>query len=315
MISIVIPVYNEEESIASLYKELIATLKGNFDYELIFIDDGSSDSSLEKLKALASKDKKIKVFSFRKNRGKAEALTVGFEKSRGKYIATIDADLQDKPSDIPRLASKMDEGWDVVCGWRKKRKDSFTKVVSSKFFNLIARLFWGLELHDYNCGLKLYSSAAAKSLKLYGGMHRFTPLLASGQGFLVTEMPVYHEKRKFGKSKYGISKIFTDLPDIFTMLFLSKYGSRPLHFFGIVGSIFFTAGVFILFYLLYIKITEGVIGQRPIMFLGMILLLSGIQIFFTGFLADLFISINKREKSFLEQDNSETIIKYSSHKT
>lgn len=314
MISVVIPLFNEEESIEILHKDIVAELGINKDYELIFVDDGSLDSSLQILKNLLQKNTRIRIFSFRRRHGKAEALTFGFSKAKGEYIVTIDADLQDKPSEIPKLIKKARQGWDVVCGFRKKRKDSVVKVISSRIFNLTTRWFWGLKLHDYNCGLKVYSQAAAHSLQLYGGLHRFVPVLAHQQGFRVTEVEVIHEKRKFGKSKYTAVKILTDLPDIFTMLFLSKYGSRPLHFFGAIGFIFFTIGSLILLYLAYIKITQGSIGPRPILFLGMILVLSGLQTFFTGFLADLFLSSSQKGNYGESLYGKTSLLKYASEK-
>ncbi len=223
-------------------------------------------------------------------------------------MVTLDADLQDRPSEVPKLIEKIkEEGFDLACGWRKNRKDPLRKVISSKFFNFLASHFWGLKLHDYNCGLKAYTKDAAKSLRLYGGMHRFIPLLIHEQGFKVCEMPVDHEERKYGKSKYGFSKLWNDLPDIFTMLFLTRYSKRPLHFFGPVGFIFLTIGGAILAYLFVIKIMGQGIGDRPLLFLGMLLVLGGFQVLFTGFLADIIINTsNKEAKDFP--------IKYSSEK-
>lgn len=314
MISIVIPLFNEEENLELLHKDIVKEVGISKDYEIIFVDDGSLDSSLQILQGLLQKDKRIRIFSFRRHHGKAEALTFGFSKAKGEYVATIDADLQDKPSEISKLIKKAKEGWDVVCGFRKKRRDSLVKIISSRIFNLLTHWFWGLKLHDYNCGLKVYSQAAACSLKLYGGLHRFIPILAHQQGFSVTEVEVIHEKRRFGKSKYTATKILTDLPDIFTMLFLSKYGSRPLHFFGAIGFIFFAMGSLILFYLLYIKITKGIIGPRPILFLGMILVLSGLQTFFTGFLADLFLSFLQKGNYGESTYGRTSLLKYASEK-
>ncbi len=300
MISIVVPLYNEEDSIEELYREIAKSLK-NHKYQILFIDDGSVDKSLKILREIEKEDRNIKIYSFRKNIGKAEALTFGFQKAQGDYIITLDADLQDKPKEIVKLINKAEEGsWDVVCGWRKKRKDPISKVFSSKLFNSIASFFWGLKLHDYNCGLKLYSKEAAKSLNLYGGMHRFIPLLAHDQGFTVTEVEVENDKRKYGKSKYGFSKIWKDLPDIFTMLFLSKYRKRPFHFFGVAGAFLVLIGVVILGYLAYLRISGETIGQRPLLFFGMLLVISGFQLFFTGFLADLIINMShKQKKEFL----------------
>lgn len=303
MISIIVPLYNEEESIHAVYDQIVKDVKDK--HEIIFVDDGSTDTSLEILKQIAKTDIAVRIYSLRRNEGKAEALTLGFQKAKGDYIVTLDADLQDKPKEILKLIKKAEEGnWDVVCGWRKKRKDPIRKVFSSKFFNSIVSFFWKLKLHDYNCGLKLYAKETAKSLCLYGGMHRFIPLLAHDLGFAVTEVVVEHDRRKYGKSKYGFSKVWKDLPDIFTMLFLSKYGSRPFHFFGIAGAFFVLIGVVILGYLTYLRLSGETIGQRPLLFFGMLLVISGFQLFFTGFLADLIINMSHKE-------NKEFLLKYS----
>lgn len=297
MISIVVPVYNEEDSLQSFYAELSLIFDSSRNYEIIFIDDGSFDNSLNLLKKIASKDKKVKIYSFRRNQGKSEALTFGFQKAKGDYIVTLDADLQDKPSEISKLLDKAKDGQDLVCGWRKVRKDPLQKRLSSRLFNFLTRKFWGLNLHDYNCGLKVYTKKAANSIRLYGGLHRFIPILVYQCGFSVTEVVVEHRERKFGKSKYGFSKLWKDLPDIFTMIFLSKYGDRPLHFFGVAGFLLLLPGVIILGYLATIKFMGQGIGERPILFLGMLLVLSGFQVLFTGFLADLFINLSKRSNS------------------
>lgn len=308
MISIVVPVFNEEESLEAFYNELISVVP-NLDksYEILFVDDGSTDKSLDILKSFSSRNKNVKIFSFRKNQGKSEALTYGFEKSFGDYVVTLDADLQDKPTEILKLLDKTREkDFDLTCGWRKDRQDSFKHVISSKIFNFLADTLWGVKLHDYNCGLKIYKAECAKSLQLYGGLHRFIPLLAYQQGFKVTEMSIVHQKRQFGKSKYGISKIWKDLPDMFTMFFLSKYGKRPMHFFGIIGGLFSFIGFLIIIYLyVFVHSLGQTITSRPLFFFGIILLLGGFQIFFTGFLADLIINISHKK-------NEESFLKYSS---
>src|SRR3972149_8599909 len=250
MLSAVVPVFNEEESLDKFYPRLASVLpKLDKEYEIIFVDDGSQDKTLELLKELEKKDKNVRVFSFRRNHGKAEALTFGFQKTKGDFVVTLDADLQDRPEEIENLLQKAKEGFDLVSGWRKNRKDSIYMKFPSKVFNFLMSAFWGVHLHDYNCGLKLYSKTAAKSLDLYGGMHRFIPLLVSEKGFEVTEIPVVHEPRRFGKSKYGFSKVFKDIPDMFTILFLTKYAKRPLHFFGLTGGILSAIGSLILLYL------------------------------------------------------------------
>lgn len=308
MLSLVVPVYNEEESLHAFYKALkaeLANIPG--EHEVLFVDDGSSDTSLEILRDLKVSDKTVRIFSFRKNHGKAEALTTGFQKALGDIVVTLDADLQDKPSEIHKLLKKLDQDeLDMVSGWRKNRKDKSRMVVISRLFNYFTGKIFGVRLHDYNCGLKAYRITAAKSLKLYGGQHRFIPLLLVQQGFSVDEVVVEHEKRKFGKSKYGFSKIWKDLPDIFTMLFLVKYGKRPLHFFGPVGSILGVAGFLILSYLSLLKIITGVsIGGRPLLLLGVLLFISGLQTFFTGFIGELIVSTTQKESKV-------TPLKYSS---
>src|SRR5579859_1002729 len=229
MISIIVPLFNEEESLSALYREITIVLPTlSKEYEIVIVDDGSTDTSLKLLKQLASKDKHVHVFSFRKNHGKAEALTLGFQMAKGDIIITMDADLQDRPDQIKKLLTKMDDNYEVVSGWRKNRHDTKAKIIASRLFNYFAGSFWGLRLHDYNCGLKAYTAEAAKSLKLYGGMHRFIPLIAYQHGFSVTEVIVQHDDRKYGKSKYGYGfmKILKNLPDMFTMLFLIKYSKR-----------------------------------------------------------------------------------------
>jgi glycosyltransferase involved in cell wall biosynthesis len=310
MLSVVVPVYNEKESLPHFFNELIKNLvKIGKSYEIIFVDDGSNDNSLEILKEFEEKNKNVRVFSFRKNRGKAEALTLGFHKAKGEYVITLDADLQDKPEGIKPLLDKLDEGYDLVSGWRKTRKDSITKVIFSKIFNLIASTIWGLKLHDYNCGLKVYRNDAVKELNLYGGMHRFIPLISYSQGFKVAELAIDHQERKYGKSKYGASKAFKDLPDMFTMIFLQRYSKRPMHFFGVFGSILFGLGAIILIYLSILRFQGQSIGDRPLLLFGILLVLAGFQVFFTGFLADLVLHINQKNE---QSDSPSYILKYSS---
>lgn len=313
MISIVVPVFNEEESLRAFHTEILKVAPSlDKDYEILFIDDGSSDRSLEILKSFAAKNNNIRVFSFRRNLGKSEALTLGFSKAKGDTIATLDADLQDKPSEIKKLLAVSKERVDLVCGWRKNRKDKKKMLVISKFFNRFMNLLFGLQIHDYNCGLKVYNAELAKSLRLYGGLHRFIPLLAVQNGFTVDEVVIEHDVRKYGKSKYGFSKVFKDLPDMFTMIFLAKFSKRPLHFFGFVGIIFALTGFVMLSYLTYIHYAFGErVGTRPLLFVGILFIISGFQAFFTGFLADLMINISHNPK-LLEENPSHFPLKYSS---
>lgn len=314
MISIVVPVFNEEESLPIFYKELVRIAPQlDKSYEIIFVDDGSTDGSVEILKEFKKENSHIRIFSFRKNQGKAEALTFGFQKAKGDYIVTLDADLQDKPSEIQKLLKIAKEGSDVVCGWRKNRKDPLANVISSKFFNLLVGVLWGFNLHDYNCGLKLYIKEAAKSLRLYGGLHRFIPALAFQKGFKVTEVAVLHEKRRYGKSKFGFSKIWKDIPDMFTMLFLTRYSDRPLHFFGMAGGILLVIGILILGYLTFLHFQGETIGRRPLLFFGMLLVLSGLQVFFTGFLADLMINLSQK-RNIKEYEEENVLLRYKSEK-
>lgn len=311
MLSFVIPLFNEEESLDLFYKELQAVIiQLKEEYEIIFVDDGSTDNSLEIIKNLAKEDKKIKIFSFRRNLGKSEALTYGFIKAHGDFVITLDADLQDKPTEIPNLLEKARIGFDVVSGWRKYRKDKSKMKIISRLFNFIMGWLFDLHLHDYNCGLKVYTKEAAKSLRLYGGLHRFIPILAYEQGFTVDEVIVEHSPRKYGKSKYSFSKLWKDLPDMFTIIFLVKYGKRPLHFFGIIGGSLAFIGILILSYLTILRFSGETIGGRPLLFFGMLLVLAGFQIFFTGFLAELMINIS-HAKELSGKDSLHFPIKFS----
>lgn len=313
MISIIIPVFNEEESLHAFYTRLKPAVTAiSRTHEIIFVDDGSTDTSLQILKKHLEKDKTIRIFSFRRNQGKAEALTLGFQQAKGDILVTLDADLQDKPEEIYKLIKKLQEGYEVVSGWRQNRKDKRKIKIISKLFNILMSFMWGVKLHDYNCGLKVYTKDAAKSLHLYGGMHRFIPLLVSQQGFSVTEVPVEHDERKFGKSKYGFAKVFKDLPDMFTMLFITKYGRRPLHFFAAVGSVLFLLGLATFFYLwIDVQLIHHIsIGRRPLFFVSLALMLAGLQISFSGFLADLMIHIARTPQ--LTEDGVHHFLRFTS---
>src|SRR6185437_9204480 len=294
MISLIVPALNEEEGIQAFYDEVMKFLpKIAKDYEILFIDDGSTDETLNIVKSFAQKNKQIRVFSFKRNRGKADALAYGFYHAKGDTIITMDADLQDKPSQLQKFVDKHNEGADVVCGWRKDRKDRQKMVVISRFFNYLIGVIFGLKLHDIDCGFKLFSKEAVEKLYIYGGLYRFIPLLLYQEGYIVDEVVVEHEARSFGKSKYGFSKIWKNLPDLFTMFFLAKYRNRPLHFFGVIGGLFLLAGFIILLYLTYIHtFLHQAIYRRPILFGGVLLVISGFQVFFTGFLADLMINLS-----------------------
>lgn len=308
-ISIVIPILNEEESIP----ELIARIQEAFKklqkkFEIIFIDDGSSDTTLELLKKYARDNKNIFIYSFRRNLGKSTALTLGFQKAKGEFIITMDADLQDDPQNIERLLIAQREGnYDLISGWRKNRKDSPLKVVNSRFFNgFIIPLMFGIKIKDMNSGLKLYKNELAKEIKIYGGMHRFIPLLAAEMGFKVKEVDIFHNPRKYGKSKYKSTKVFTDIPDLITMYFLIKYTGRPLHFFSKLGGILLLVGGSMLAYLTVLRILGDRIGNRPLLIFGVLFVIAGIQTIFTGLLADLMVNLGRKS------DESDLPIKYQS---
>lgn len=313
MISIVVPAYNEADGLEAFYNETIKYLpKLSKDYEIVFVDDGSNDGTLDVMKKLVHKDKHVKVYSFKGNRQKADALMLGLAKAQGDFIFTMDADLQDKPSELHKFLEKQKEDdADHIVGWRKHRKDKSKMIIISKFFNWLNRVLFGLQLHDIDCGFKLFKKEAAKSLHIYGGLYRFIPLLLQQQGYLVQEVIVEHDTRKFGYSKYGFTKIFKNLPDLFTIIFLLKFGKRPLHFFGFLGGLMLLVGFLIFAYLTIIWFGGESIGDRPLLLFSILLMLGGLQTFFTGFLADLFINLNFKAKSQSE-NASHFPLKYAS---
>ena len=291
--------HNERESIDELVTS-IETAMGplNGDLELLFVDDGSTDDTLEKLKRLARTHPQIRVFSFRRKLGKSPALECGFRKAAGEYVLTMDADLQDDPGDVaPMYEYLTRENVDMVSGWRRERRDSLLKVISSKIFNLIAvRMLFGVSFRDMNSGMKLYRADVTRELPLYGGMHRFIPLIVREMGYRVAEVPVRHHQRKYGVSKYRATKILTEIPDLLTVFFLIKYTTRPLHFFGRIGSLLFAAGFAVLTYLTVLWFRGIPIGTRPLLSFGVLLVLVGGQVVFTGLLADLIVNMNQNRK-------------------
>tara|TARA_A100000164_G_scaffold378825_1_gene421385 strand:- start:25 stop:957 length:933 start_codon:yes stop_codon:yes gene_type:complete len=296
-ISIIIPVYNESESIKNLYVEILSSIKDKYQFEIIFIDDGSSDNSAEVIKKIAENDSNVKLIRLYKNFGKADALSEGFHVCVGKYVITMDADLQDNPSEIPNLINKLDEGWDMVSGWKKDRKDPLEKRIPSKFFNKITCFFTGVKIHDFNCGLKAYQIKVVKSIELYGGLHRYIPALSKQMGFSVTEIIVNHRERQFGESKYGGSRYFHGFFDLLTVLFLGNYLSRPLHFFGKIGLITSILGSGILSYLTIGWFNGVWIGDRPLFFLGILLIILSFQFFSIGFLGDIVVKLVGQNKN------------------
>jgi len=296
--SLVIPVFNEDESLPELLEKIqLFFKKFKHSFEVIFIDDGSTDNSLNLLKQFSKENNNIKVFSFRRNLGKSPALMMGFSKAQGDYVMMLDADLQDDPENIKVMFEYMQKNnLDLVTGWRRDRKDSTYKRITSKFFNKLVSLLFGANLHDLNSGLKLYKLDLAKELEIYGGMHRFIPIIAKEMGYKVGEAPTTHNPRKYGKSKYKSSKVFTDIPDLITIYFLTKYNRRPLHFFGKIGGIIFISGSVILLYLTVLRFQGESIGTRPLLLLGALLVIAGIQTIFTGLIADLIVNLTRKDQ-------------------
>jgi glycosyltransferase involved in cell wall biosynthesis len=288
MISVVIPLYNEEESLVELFENLEEVMAGlGVNYEYVFVDDGSVDKSLLILRELYEKSEHVKVLSFRRNRGKSAALSVAFKEAKGDIIITIDADLQDDPAEIPALIKRLQEGTDLVSGWKRDRKDPWTKRLPSKFFNFVTRAMSGLRLHDFNCGLKAYRGEVARSISVYGELHRFIPVLAAWEGYRVDEIQVRHFKRKYGQSKYGGERFLNGFFDIMTVMFITRRALKPLHFFGRVAFVLFVIGVIpqIIFLIQYIG--GAGLHVRPIMLLGFVLIIVALQIGSIGLLAEL----------------------------
>ncbi len=298
-VSVVIPFLNEAESLTELSSLLKSVLEeNNFSYELIFVDDGSSDNSIPILLEAKKSDPNIKIIKFRRNHGKSAALSAGFQKAIGKYLITMDADLQDNPNEIPSLIAKLEEGYDLVSGWKKERHDPISKTIPSKFFNYITRKITGIELHDFNCGLKGYRLEVAKEVKVYGELHRFIPVLAKEKGFRISEIAVKHQARKHGVSKFGFSRFMNGFFDLLTVVFITSYTQRPLHLFGILGTICLFLGGAIELYLAIGWVFGQWIGNRPIFFVGILLLISGLQLFSIGLVSEMITSKSNTESRF-----------------
>lgn len=301
IISVIIPVLNEEENLNTLYLKVKSALDSiKKDYEIIFIDDGSGDESFSILKSIYIKNKKrVKLIKFRKRFGKGAALSCGFDYSKGEYIVTLDSDLQDDPDEIPKLLLKLDEGYDVVSGWKLKRKDPLLKKFFSFFFNILASLVMGKRIHDINCGIKAYKRSVLEEVNLYGDFYRFIPLIAYRKGFKVFEIPVRHFPRKYGKTKYGWKRLVGGSLDLLTIFFITYYQSKPSHFFGTMGLILFFIGFIIDLFLTFIRITTGTFqGHIPLLLFGMLLIIVGVQLISLGLLGELYlINAEKREYS------------------
>ena len=296
-ITVIIPVYNEVESLKELHKELTAVLSGNDNYELLFVDDGSSDGSINILNELSNSDYHTKVIQFYRNYGKAAALAEGFKVSSGDYVVTMDADLQDDPAEIPNLVAKLEEGYDLVSGWKKTRHDPWTKRWPSKFANIITRIMTGVKIHDMNCGLKIYKQSVVKSLDVYGGRHRYIPALAGQKKFKVGEVAVNHRHRKFGVTKYGGSRLFHGFFDLITILFLNRYTQRPLHLFGFFGLLCVLSAIVLESTAVYYKLLLDHPFQKhfALIVFGAMVFVLGLWFFSIGLIAEM-ITANQQGK-------------------
>ena len=297
-LSIVIPAKNEERSLPVLHRELTEVLRSlGKTYELVFVDDGSTDTSLDVLKRLKKADAHIKIVSHRGNFGKSIALLSGFKYAKGNTIITLDADLQDDPREIPRFLTKLGEGYDLVSGWKRERHDPVSKTIPSRIGNFLTRMLTGIHVHDLNCGFKAYKEEVVKSLNLYGEMYKFIPVIAQKQNFKVGEIVVKHRARKFDKSKYGMERNIKGLLDLITVSFLSGFLRKPGHFFGTIGLSLFAGGFIIGLYISYLRLTTGTIQYRqPLLFLGILLMIVGVQVITTGLLAELFVNLSPQDK-------------------
>lgn len=305
-ISIVIPLLNEDESLPELHDWIVKVMnENNFSYEIIFIDDGSKDKSWEVIENLVAKNPNVKGIKFRRNYGKSAALNVGFEKTQGDVVFTMDADLQDSPDELPGLYKKIkEEGFDLVSGWKKKRFDPITKTLPTKLFNAATRAISGIKLNDFNCGLKAYRSAVVKNIEVYGEMHRYIPVIAKWNGFnKIGEQVVQHRARKYGTTKFGLERFINGFLDLLSIYFVGRFGKKPMHFFGVLGTLSFLLGFFIAFYLgvakawaIYHNQAKELISDNPIFYIGLVSMIIGVQLFTAGFIGEL-MSRNNPERN------------------
>jgi dolichol-phosphate mannosyltransferase len=291
VISVVVPVHDEERSVALLQDELAAALEPlDEPWETVFVDDGSTDGTFAALTRLHAAHDCVRVVRLRRNFGKAAALQAGFEQARGDVIVTIDGDLQDDPAEIPRLLAKLDEGFDLVSGWKAKRRDPLTRRLPSRLFNAVTGRVSGLRLHDFNCGLKAYRVEVVRDQRLYGELHRFIPVLAHYRGYRVAELPVNHRPREHGRSRYGVERYVRGFLDLLTVTFMGRYRHRPLHLFGGLGLLLGAVGTAVLVYLTVLKATGEAIGHRPLLTLGVLLVVVGVQLVSLGLVSELVAS-------------------------
>ena len=306
-LSIVVSLFNEVESLGELVAWIDSVMKQNgYSYELIMVDDGSTDGSWEAITGLSASNTSIRGISFRRNYGKSASLYCGFKAATGRVVVTMDADLQDSPDEIPEMYRMITEdGYDIVSGWKQHRKDNkLTKNIPSKIYNAAARRITGISLHDMNCGLKAYRNEVVKNIEVYGEMHRFIPYLAKNAGFnRITEKPVHHQKRKYGKSKFGMNRFVNGFLDLMSIWFLCTFGKNPMHFFGLTGILMFLTGGIIAVWLIISKIVHQVNGldfrpvtDQPLFYLALVAVLVGVQLFLSGFVGEL-VSRNSSERN------------------
>lgn len=306
-VSFVIPARDEEKTVEILYRRISDVVKRiGINFEIIFIDDGSTDKTYEILQKISLKDKHLRVVKLRGGFGKSIALQTGFNETRGDIIFTMDADLQDDPTDIPKFLKKLGEGYDLVSGWKKVRYDPLTKTIPSKLGNYLVRVLTRLPIHDSNCGFKAYRKEVLRDINLYGELYKYIPIFAQSNRFKVGEVVISHHPRKFGKSKFGMERNIKGILDLMTVVFLTGYVKRPGHFFGTVGLLFFTPGFLIGLYITYLRITTGGIDFHiPLLFLGVLLMVIGIQFLSTGLISELITSYNQDEtkvKNYIEAE-------------
>ena len=302
-LSIIIPMYNEQESFDSLFLELSDLFGQEAKTEIIFINDGSSDNTLNILESKIKNYPSWSIINLYRNYGKSVALQAGFDNSKGEIIATMDADLQDNPKEIHRLIKELENGYDVVSGWKKNRKDPLEKKIASKIFNFFVRVFSGLKIHDSNCGIKVFKREVTEMLTLYGGRHRYIPLLAHQKKFLISEVVVDHREREFGISKYGVKRYSDGFFDFLTILFLGKYMDRPLHFFGSLGFVSVLLGVGIESYVLYLKyiLFDSFQQHIALIILGAILIIVGLQLFTFGLMGELIVNKKYKDRNYIKE--------------
>jgi glycosyltransferase involved in cell wall biosynthesis len=304
MISVVVPVHDEERSVALLYEELQAALDQLGEpWEAVFVDDGSTDGTFAALTRLHAAVDNVRVVRLRRNFGKSAALAAGFAQAAGETVVTIDGDLQDDPAEIPRLLAKLQEGFDLVSGWKAKRRDPWRRRLPSRIFNWVTGRVSGLRLHDMNCGLKAYRAEVLRGLRIYGELHRFLPVLAHYRGYRVAELPVNHRPRAHGRSRYGMERYVRGFLDLLTVTFMGRYRHRPLHLFGGLGLVLGLAGFVLLAYLTVLKVTGEAIGHRPLLTLGVLLVVVGLQFFSLGLISELITSHHEERAAGRERED------------